>query len=67
MDPAVAHELNPALPGHGPWAPGEHCLTEAPTDKWALVQGQISSGEVPAHQLSDKICLDALDKVGETV
>lgn len=67
-DLAVHHELTLVLLGHGPGAPGEHCLRQSPTDETVFVEVQVSSGEVPVHhwRKGRETSLDALESSTES-
>lgn len=51
-DPAVACEPSPAHSGHGPGAPGEHCL-KTPMDERTFVEVQASNRELQ-HIIREK-------------
>ena len=64
LDPAMAREPAPVPLGCGPGVPGKHCVRQSRMDKRALVEVQVSSREVPAHDWSkNKMSLDALERV----
>lgn len=62
VDSAVTQKLSSATLNYGPGFPGERCLRQSATDEKALVEVQVSRGEVPGHMRAKKIQIWVLGK-----
>lgn len=63
-DPAVACEPSPDRSGHGPGAPGEHCLKTS-MDERTFVEVQVSNRKAPAHHWRKKAKQNKFGHTGE--